>query len=53
MEWGTGLSGMENLFNFHIKHVCYSGVRSEEVSCSATYHFRTGLRPTMGKRFSG
>ena len=29
----------------------HSSVESEEVSCFATYHFRTGSRPTVAKCF--
>ena len=35
----------------HDQDVRYSSVRSEEVPCFATYHFRTGSRPTIGQMF--
>ena len=37
--------------NVATKCVRYSSVRSEEVPCFATYHFRTGSRPTVGQMF--
>ena len=45
---------MSDLIGSHAKAqgVRYSSVGSEEVSCFATYHFRTGSRPTVAKCFS-